>query len=102
MDAAMEHVPSHGWSMSSLRNGAADLGWSPAATGIVARGEADLVLHFVHKSNARLADALEGNGDETLGASETATIEERLAAALKFRLAMLEPHVSTWPQAIMY
>ena len=33
-------------------------------------------------------------------ASETATIEERLAAALKFRLAMLEPHVSTWPQAM--
>ena len=98
LDAALKHVPSQGWSVAAIRHGAHDLGWSPAAAGVVPRGEADLVLHFVHKCNAKLVDALESG--EAFSDKADDQIQKRLGAALKFRLAMLEPYVSTWPQAM--
>jgi ubiquinone biosynthesis protein COQ9 len=102
LDAALAHVPAHGWSRDALEAGARDLGLSPAAAGLLPRGEGQLVEAFIGACNDALAAQLAG-GPGPLAARLAAAGDDeraRLHAALRTRLEMLAPHVASWPQAL--
>mmetsp|Transcript_14097 Transcript_14097/g.48580 ORF Transcript_14097/g.48580 Transcript_14097/m.48580 type:complete len:270 (-) Transcript_14097:80-889(-) len=94
--AAMEQVPTMGWSAEALRAGAESAGLSPAAAGLLERGEAELVEHFHGECDARLAEGLAARAGEL----EEMALRERLKLAVKLRLEMLGPLLHTWPQAM--
>lgn len=94
--ASLEHVPTHGWTNAAIVAGAGDIGLSPAVSGILPRGEGDLVAFFVDRCNGRLADLLSERGEELRGMR----VRDRVGAAVRMRLEMLGPHMDTWPQAM--
>lgn len=96
LDAALAHVPASGWSPEALRAGAADAGLSPAAVGLLPRGEAELVEHFHARCDADLARELEGRSPELADMR----VRDRLALAVRLRLEMVGPVLHTWPQAL--
>ena len=49
LEAALEAVPEHGWTVSALSAGAVACGLSPAAHGMAPRGPIELVRHFNEK-----------------------------------------------------
>ncbi|KAG2502100.1 hypothetical protein HYH03_000592 [Edaphochlamys debaryana] len=92
----MLHVPSRGWSASALVDAARDLGLSPATSGLLPRGEGDLVEHFMVACNTRCVEELLARKEELMALP----LEERVAVALQLRLEMLAPLIDTWPQAL--
>jgi len=94
--AALAHVPRLGWSVDALRSGAKDLGLSPAAIGMLPRGEAELVQHFEEQCNAALARELEMQQEHL----QQLNTEQRLAKAVRLRLEMTAPYIKSWPQAL--
>ena len=96
LDAALHHVKQHGWTSAALVAAARDLGLSPAVTGIVPRREAELVEFFIAQSNKKLVEAMQQHADEFQSMSP----EDRIRWALKRRLSMVHPHISSWPQAL--
>src|SRR4051812_22529427 len=47
LNAAIKHVPSHGFTTDSLRTAAAELGYSPSVVGMFSRGAVELVVRCV-------------------------------------------------------
>lgn len=56
--ASLRQVPALGWTGASIRAAVAELGWSPAAAGMLPGGGGELALRFVTRSNEQLADDL--------------------------------------------
>ena len=96
LEAALKEVPAHGWSVAALSAGAVTLGLSPTAHGVLPRGPIELVRHFSAQCDEALKKEIEARSEE-LGALET---HNRLIIAIETRLALLQPHAATWPQAL--
>jgi hypothetical protein len=94
LEAALTHVKQHGWTQRSLAAAARDLGLSPAAAGLLPRGPAQLVEHFLRASNAALAAELQDGQQQYLALP----VRQRIAAAVRRRLEMNAPHMDSWPQ----
>ncbi|KXZ48185.1 hypothetical protein GPECTOR_30g281 [Gonium pectorale] len=69
---------------------------SPAITGILPRGEGELVEHFIDRCNRQFLADLEARQHEL----RALPLEERIARALQLRLQLLAPYVDSWPQAL--
>lgn len=95
--AALDAVPTHGWSKRALAAGAEAAGLSPAAAALVRRGEVDLVLSFVRSANDALEARVAAAADELADASTPA---DAAGLVLGWRLESVAPHASTWPQAL--
>lgn len=98
LEAALVHVPKHGWSVGAIREGAASLSLSPAIAASFKRGEVELVEYFVRKCNAALAKQLDAERETVL--ASMGDTEARLAYALNERLKMVQPFARSWPQAL--
>mmetsp|Transcript_17894 Transcript_17894/g.21430 ORF Transcript_17894/g.21430 Transcript_17894/m.21430 type:complete len:360 (+) Transcript_17894:90-1169(+) len=98
LDAALTHVATTGWSMETLRAGATDRGLSPAAVGMIPRGEAALVLHFEEKCNKQLVEKMTENHEDLMNMGMTS----RIRTAVRWRLEMVIPYMKTWPQALSH
>ncbi|KAK9819794.1 hypothetical protein WJX72_002458 [[Myrmecia] bisecta] len=96
LEAALEHVKQLGWTHAALVAGAKDVGLSPAAAALLARGEAELVEYFVDHCNLELILQLEAMGEELA----QMRVHERVRRAVQMRLQMLIPHIDSWPQAL--
>lgn len=96
LNAALAHVPQHGWSTAALSAAARQLQLSPAAAGMCARGPAELVEYVVEQHNAALADEL-----ATPAMAQQLTtlpLRSRLSLAVRRRLEMTVPYADSWPQ----
>jgi len=82
--------------VDAVRQGAKDMRLSPAAAAMFDRPEAALVTHFVDKCNLALAEKLQKHKGEMIGLRTT----ERVRTAIQWRLEMIIPHMSNWPQAL--
>jgi len=96
LDAALNKVPEHGWTVGALSAAAVSIGLSPAAHGMLPRGPIELVRHFSSACDAKLQAELVSKADEF----ESLEVKNRLVLAMQTRLRMLEPYVATWPQAL--
>ncbi|KAI8519876.1 Ubiquinone biosynthesis protein coq9, mitochondrial [Branchiostoma belcheri] len=101
LDAALEFVPSHGWTVEALAEAAQTEGLPSVSHGMFPRGGGDLALHFVGVCNAQLAEQM---AQETLqveeGHVERRHTREFLRDAMETRLRMIVPYVDNWPQAM--
>ncbi|XP_046706296.1 ubiquinone biosynthesis protein COQ9, mitochondrial isoform X2 [Silurus meridionalis] len=101
LNAALEFVPEHGWTLEAVAAGAETLGLSGASAGMFNNGAGDLVIHFISQCNSQLADILaEQNNQVQLGQAEKKATAEFLKDAVEIRLRMLIPYIDTWPQAM--
>ena len=98
LEAALVQVPTHGWSVRAIREGAVSLSLSPAIAASFKRGEAELVEYFVRKCNSALAKQLDDERATVL--ASMGDTETRLAYALNERLKMVQPFARSWPQAL--
>ncbi|GAQ81879.1 hypothetical protein KFL_000930250 [Klebsormidium nitens] len=96
LEAALNHVVTLGWSDAALAAGARDIGLSPAAAGVFGRGGVELLEFFIDECNKKLAKTVEEEGSAF---SELST-RDKLVQAIKLRLEMQAPYVTTWPQAL--
>ncbi|XP_077371643.1 ubiquinone biosynthesis protein COQ9, mitochondrial isoform X2 [Festucalex cinctus] len=100
LNAALEFVPQHGWTMEAIAAGAETLDLSSASTGMFDNGAGDLVLHFIAQCNSQLKETLaEQHKQVQLGQAEPKTADF-LRDAVETRLRMHIPYIETWPQAM--
>ncbi|KAM9375751.1 ubiquinone biosynthesis protein COQ9, mitochondrial isoform 2-T2 [Pholidichthys leucotaenia] len=101
LNAALEFVPLHGWSMEAIAAGAESLGLSSASTGMFSNGAGDLVLHFITQCNSQLTEILaEQHNQVQLGQAEKKKTSDFIRDAIETRLQMYIPYIETWPQAM--
>ncbi|XP_051916969.1 ubiquinone biosynthesis protein COQ9, mitochondrial [Hippocampus zosterae] len=101
LNAALEFVPQHGWTLEAMAAGAETLGLSSASTGMFDNGAGDLVLHFIAHCNSQLRETLaEQQKQVQLGQAEPKKTADFLRDAVEARLRMHIPYIETWPQAM--
>ncbi|XP_061449760.1 ubiquinone biosynthesis protein COQ9, mitochondrial isoform X2 [Rhineura floridana] len=101
LTAALEFVPTHGWTTDAIAEGAKSLGLSVAAAGLFHNDGSELILHFVSQCNSKLSELLEEQHKLVqLGQAEKKKTDQFLKDALEARLRMLVPYIEKWPQAI--
>jgi len=99
LNVALEFVSTHGWTQKSIDAAVEALELSMSTAGMFKRGPAELVLHFIETSNAKLFEILAKESkrfDGNTGVSTSDFIEN----AVKERLKMIIPYMDSWPQAL--
>ncbi|XP_045544109.1 ubiquinone biosynthesis protein COQ9-B, mitochondrial isoform X2 [Salmo salar] len=101
LNAALDFVQLHGWTLEAISAGAETLGLSAASSGMFQNGAGDLVLHFIAQCNAQLTEQMaEQHNQVQLGQAEPKQTAEFLRDAVETRLRMLTPYIDNWPQAM--
>uniref|UniRef100_A0A8C8RMB6 Ubiquinone biosynthesis protein n=1 Tax=Pelusios castaneus TaxID=367368 RepID=A0A8C8RMB6_9SAUR len=101
LTAALEFVPTHGWTADAIAEGAKSLGLSVAAAGMFHNDSSELILHFVSHCNSELSALLkEQQKLVQLGQAEKKKTDQFLRDAVEARLRMLIPYIEKWPQAL--
>ncbi|XP_055917974.1 ubiquinone biosynthesis protein COQ9, mitochondrial [Eupeodes corollae] len=98
LDAALKHVPAEGWSRQAIIQGAEEAGYPSEVHGMFPSGGYELVSHFVGKCNEALLKHMQAETNN--GQKEVADPLDFLIRSVKFRLQMIEPYKSHWPQAM--
>lgn len=92
--AALENVPSCGWSLEAIERGCAHLGLPPVMHGIFPKGAASLIEEFIIRSNDQLALQLDAADFTEM------RVPERIRFAVETRLRMNVPYIAQWPQGL--
>lgn len=107
LDAALQFVPKHGWSLDAIVQGAESINYPGVAHGIFPNGGIELIHHFYAKCNRELIAKLRQEFSESTEKSENQTkIVEQPSPkdfaikAIRLRLEMIIPYKETWPQAL--
>ncbi|XP_030386034.1 ubiquinone biosynthesis protein COQ9, mitochondrial isoform X2 [Scaptodrosophila lebanonensis] len=98
LDAALQHVPQHGWTRNAIVQGAEECGYPSAVHGMFPEGGFALVSHFNGRCNAQLLKHLQGETDN--GQREIENPLDFLVQAVRHRLEMIVPYKQQWPQAM--
>lgn len=99
-DAVFLQVPKHGWTDTAISEAVKELGWSIAATRMIARGPVQVAEEFVTRCNKRLAVQLNESADkEEHGESDGASVTKAIYA-IRERINMIEPFHSSWSKAL--
>ncbi|KAH8233064.1 hypothetical protein KR026_003766 [Drosophila bipectinata] len=98
LDAALQHVPQHGWSRQAIVQGAEDSGYPSVVHGMFPEGGFALVSHFNGKCNAELVESLQKKTDD--GKQEVENPMDFLVQAVRQRMEMIAPYKAQWPQAM--
>ena len=97
IDAVLSHVPFDGWGDKALLAAAAECAISPvAARRAFARGAASLIAYHAARGDRRMAQGLDAEALKGLG------VTQRIAAAVKLRLELEEPHREAVRAALAY
>lgn len=99
-DAVLAQVPQHGWTDHAISAAVTELGWSPAAKRMIARGPVQVAEQFGIRCNRRLADRLEVETKKGPAAAGGTDPVGRATFAIRDRLEMIEPYHATWRQAL--
>jgi len=100
LGSALEFVPQHGWTKTSIEKAVEQHGLDPSTTTTMFKHEGhDLLLFFIEEANNSLIEYLAKQAKEN-----KPTTEEARAAfiedAMKRRLQLIIPYIDTWPQAL--
>lgn len=96
LEGALTYVNQLGWSEAALAEAAKEAGLSQAVLGIFPRKEAELVEYFMEASRLQLSEELTQRALEF----ESLPARQRLVAAIRERLELQAPYMSSWPQAL--
>lgn len=97
LEAALKEVAVLGWTKEAICKGAESLGYPGVVHGMFPRGSAELVEYFYTNCTQQLIEWME---KETVGGTKVGSGKDFVARAVQQRLRMLEPYLSSWPQAI--
>jgi ubiquinone biosynthesis protein COQ9 len=114
VEAVLRAVPVHGWTDRAVSAAVSELGWSPAAKGLLPRGPVTAVDALVARLNRDLALHLREDLNDTSGvdrsgpddparaypASRGIPRSQRAAYAIRTRIEMVQPWKPSWPQAL--
>lgn len=80
LSAGLSHVPSHGWTQASLRQGARDAGYLDASTNLFPKGQFELVLYHLRTQRLGLKERVVFAEEARLGVGKKvrALVMERL------------------------
>ncbi|CAG9561101.1 unnamed protein product [Danaus chrysippus] len=95
---ALDFVPSKGWSVDALAQGAEAAGYPGVAHGLFPNGGGDLVHYFNVSCNERLVNEMKSWPKEELKGNKVPA--QMIENAIISRLLMIEPYKSTWPKAM--
>lgn len=98
LDAALLHVPEHGWSKQAIVLGAEECGYPSVVHGMFPDGGFALVSHFNGKCNAQLVTSMQEQTDN--GQKEVENPLDFLVQSVRQRLEMIVPYKKHWPQAM--
>ncbi|MBC06648.1 COQ9 family protein [Thalassospira sp.] len=97
VEAALEHVPFDGWTKQALQAGADDLDLAPGEVDrLLPNGIRQAITTYVELTDREMVAALDEMGLENL------KIRERIAAAVKTRLDLVEAQKDTVRAALAY
>lgn len=95
LEAALAHIPFDGWSSRALMAGARDLGIDPdLARRLFPRGGDDLLAHIEPWADRRMAERVDSEELATM------RVRDRIAALIRARLAVLDPHREAMRRAV--
>ncbi|RKO93180.1 COQ9-domain-containing protein [Blyttiomyces helicus] len=94
LDAALAYVPTHGWTVEALGQGAEALGYPSITHGIFPRGGIELVEHFIQRSKAQMRREMYEMDLPSM------KITAKIRAACVSRLMLTAPYISRWPEAL--
>lgn len=98
VEAMQPHVLKRGWTSGAVDAALGDLGWSPAAAGLLGRrGALGAPGVLVRRWNRELAASLADRGGDEVAQGEAA---ERAASAIRQRVEMATPLRSRWSEAL--
>lgn len=100
LDVALEFVQTHGWTQKTIDVAVEALELSPSTAGMFKRGPADLFLHFIETSNAKLFEMLAAESKRFDSSKSDVTTSDFIEKAIKERLKMIIPFIDSWPQAM--
>jgi rpsU-divergently transcribed protein len=114
VEAVLRAVPVHGWTNRAVSAAVSELGWSPAAAGLLPRGPATAVDALIGRLNRELAlhlreDPVDVHAGKRSGPDEPkstyppsqgAQRSRRAVYAIRTRMEMVQPWKSSWPQAL--
>lgn len=103
LNASLLFVGTHGWSRDAIASGGQKIGYPGIIHGMFANGGIELINHFYMQCNERLMDQLNDEVSTSKDDGPTGHIEnplDMLKRALRLRLQMNEPYLSTWHQAL--
>lgn len=98
LEASLAFVDSAGWTRQAIVKGAEQAGFPGTVHGMFPKGGIELINYFYLKSNQELVEQMRekvGENSEKVGDPK-----EFVCWAIRQRLAMLHPHIKTWPQAL--
>lgn len=92
---SLVHMPQYGFTDRTLHEAAKSLDYSPAVTGVLVNGPAD-VIHHVMEQNAETmkASVLKALEDEPMGTTDI------IRLAVKTRLELQAPYIHHWAGAM--
>ena len=88
LDAALEFVPTHGWSREAIVEAAEKYGYPGVAHGMFPGGGADLATHFYAKSNAEFRQWLiseSADGVPKVGVFVREAVERRVKMTIPYK-----------------
>lgn len=107
LDASLQFVSKHGWSVESIQRGAESINYPGVAHGLFPNGPIELIQHFYIKCNReliyQLQKELSSSDIDSDGKPKPAEIpnpRDFTVKAIRMRLEMIAPYIDTWPQAL--
>lgn len=107
LDASLQFVSKHGWSVESIQCGAESINYPGVAHGLFPSGAIELIQHFYLKCNRELIEKLQeelsSTGIDSDGKPKPVEVpnpRDFSIKAIRMRLEMIQPFIDTWPQAI--
>ncbi|XP_058456689.1 ubiquinone biosynthesis protein COQ9, mitochondrial-like [Malaya genurostris] len=97
LNAALNFVPTYGWSKQSIAKGALSIDYPTVTNGLFPRGGVELVQFFYGQCNERFVEYLKQEAGEIDRIQNPTEFARR---AIELRLRMLIPYIKQWPQAL--
>lgn len=98
LEASLAFVETAGWSRQAIIKGSEQAGYPGTVHGMFPRGGIELVNFYYLKCNRELIEQMKLKVGEKV--EKVADPKEFVCWALHQRLAMIEPLIKTWPQAL--
>lgn len=97
LDAALDFVSTAGWTRNAISKGAEKVEYPGTIHGMFPRGGIELINYFYLKCNKQLIEIMR---EKVNGAEKVEDPKQFVTWAIKERLIMMRPFISTWPQAL--
>ena len=101
LDASLEEVLTHGWSLAAVKSAVTRLGYPPVTAGLVDSVE-QLVLHHINSSNRRLDTWMEAEAARLTSEGQRLKIGPFVRSCIVRRLSMNIPllEAGLWPEGV--